>query len=93
MVSFYYLAEVHFIQYPEGHVSRSIYAIFRMVSATPTSSGLLEEFFPNLFLAIWTTTPWTVPANAGELLAVTLLYIDPSIYIRGSSFMFILQEL
>lgn len=54
------------MQYPEGHVSRSIYAIFRLVNAPTTSSGLLEEFFPDLCLAIWTTTPWTIPANAGE---------------------------
>jgi isoleucyl-tRNA synthetase len=54
------------MQYPEGHVSRSIYAIFRLVNAPPTSNGLLEEFFPDLCLAIWTTTPWTIPANAGE---------------------------
>lgn len=67
------LAEAE-LEYPEGHVSRSIYAIFRMVSATPTSSGLLEEFFPNLFLAIWTTTPWTVPANAAVAVNAKLQY-------------------
>ncbi|KAK7289940.1 hypothetical protein RIF29_03995 [Crotalaria pallida] len=55
------LAEAE-LEYPEGHVSRSIYAIFRVVSAPMISSDLLQEF-PNLWLAIWTTTPWTVPAN------------------------------
>ena len=53
------------MQYPEGHVSRSIYAIFRLASAPPSSDGSLNEYFPDLGLAIWTTTPWTVPANAG----------------------------
>ncbi|CAK7333191.1 unnamed protein product [Dovyalis caffra] len=57
------LAEAE-LEYPEGHVSKSIYAIFSLVSAPPASDGLLEEFFPDLCLAIWTTTPWTVPANA-----------------------------
>lgn len=56
------------MQYPEGHVSRSIYAVFRMVSAPPSTSGLLNEFLPDLGLAVWTTTPWTVPANAGKSL-------------------------
>lgn len=55
------------MQYPEGHTSKSIYAIFEMISAPQASDGLLEEFFPNLCLAIWTTTPWTIPANAGEI--------------------------
>ncbi|KAL5983785.1 Isoleucine--tRNA ligase, chloroplastic/mitochondrial [Asimina triloba] len=54
------------MQYPEGHVSKSIYAIFKLVGAPPSSDGLLEEFFPDLCLAIWTTTPWTIPANAGR---------------------------
>lgn len=54
------------MQYPEGHVSRSLYAIFKLVSAPPTLGGLLDEYFSDLCLAIWTTTPWTVPANAGE---------------------------
>ncbi|XP_058000949.1 isoleucine--tRNA ligase, chloroplastic/mitochondrial isoform X2 [Hevea brasiliensis] len=67
------LAEAE-LEYPEGHVSRSIYATFRIVSATPTSSGLLEEFFPDLCLAIWTTTPWTVPANAAVAVNAKLQY-------------------
>ncbi|PNX83484.1 isoleucine-tRNA ligase-like protein, partial [Trifolium pratense] len=48
----------------EGHILRSIYAIFRVASAPLMSSDLLQEF-PNLCLAIWTTTPRTIPANAG----------------------------
>ncbi|KAL7256912.1 hypothetical protein ACSBR1_010782 [Camellia fascicularis] len=33
-------------QYPEGHVSKSIYATFRLVSAPPTSGCLLTQFVP-----------------------------------------------
>ena len=55
------------MQYPEGHISKSIYAIFRLVSAPVTSGTSLEDFLPDLCLAIWTTTPWTIPANAGKL--------------------------
>ncbi|XP_059450193.1 isoleucine--tRNA ligase, chloroplastic/mitochondrial isoform X2 [Corylus avellana] len=67
------LAEAE-LEYPEGHVSRSIYAIFRLVNAPTTSSGLLEEFFPDLCLAIWTTTPWTIPANAAVAVSAKLQY-------------------
>ncbi|XP_012083940.1 isoleucine--tRNA ligase, chloroplastic/mitochondrial isoform X2 [Jatropha curcas] len=67
------LAEAE-LEYPEGHVSRSIYAIFRLVSAPPTSNRLLEEFFPDLCLATWTTTPWTVPANAAVAVNAKLQY-------------------
>ncbi|KAJ1407648.1 Zinc finger, FPG/IleRS-type [Sesbania bispinosa] len=66
------LAEAE-LEYPEGHVSRSIYAIFRVVSVPLMSSGLLQEF-PNLCLAIWTTTPWTIPANAAVAVNCKLEY-------------------
>ncbi|KAK6161156.1 hypothetical protein DH2020_004537 [Rehmannia glutinosa] len=56
------LAEAE-LEYPEGHVSKSMYALFRLVSA-PTSCKVLDDFIANLGLAIWTTTPWTIPANA-----------------------------
>ncbi|KAH9765819.1 isoleucine--tRNA ligase [Citrus sinensis] len=67
------LAEAE-LEYPEGHVSRSIYAVFRMVSAPPSTSGLLNEFLPDLGLAVWTTTPWTVPANAAVAVNAKLQY-------------------
>lgn len=66
------LAEAE-LEYPEGHVSKSMYANFKLLSA-PTSGGLLEEFFPNLCLAIWTTTPWTIPANAAVAVNAKLQY-------------------
>ncbi|XP_022721151.1 isoleucine--tRNA ligase, chloroplastic/mitochondrial isoform X2 [Durio zibethinus] len=61
-------------QYPEGHISRSIYALFRIVSAASSKDGLLEEFLPDLCLAIWTTTPWTIPANAAVAVHAKLQY-------------------
>ncbi|XP_057956908.1 isoleucine--tRNA ligase, chloroplastic/mitochondrial [Malania oleifera] len=67
------LAEAE-LEYPEGHVSKSIYTIFRLVSASPASGGLLGEFFPDLCLAIWTTTPWTIPANAAVAVNAKLQY-------------------
>lgn len=63
------LAEAE-LEYPEGHVSRSIYVGFRLVSAPPA----LHEHLPNLCLAIWTTTPWTIPANAAVAVNAKLQY-------------------
>lgn len=67
------LAEAE-LEYPDGHVSKSIYAIFKLVSASTTSHDLLEEFFPKLCLAIWTTTPWTIPANVAVAVNPTVVY-------------------
>lgn len=55
------LAEAE-LEYPEGHTSRSIYVAFPMTSL---AAGVkeLEQFLPHLGVAIWTTTPWTIPAN------------------------------
>jgi len=51
------LAEAE-LEYPEGHVSPSIYVGFRCTE-TPEAFAAFED----LELAIWTTTPWTIPAN------------------------------
>ena len=53
------LAEAE-LEYPEGHTSQSIYVAFDAETVSPC----LEEFGPEgLRIAIWTTTPWTIPAN------------------------------
>lgn len=56
------LAEAE-LEYPEGHTSRSIYVAFRMTEAAPGVKDKLAEFMPDLAIAIWTTTPWTLPGN------------------------------
>ncbi|XP_052623250.1 isoleucine--tRNA ligase, chloroplastic/mitochondrial-like [Lactuca sativa] len=65
------LAEAE-LEYPEVHVSKSMNAIFKLLT-TPTKDGLLDEF-PKLSLAIWTTTPWTIPANAAVAVNSKLQY-------------------
>lgn len=55
------LAEAE-LEYPEGHISRSIYAAFTITKLSEKASNL-AEFMPNLAVAIWTTTPWTIPGN------------------------------
>jgi isoleucyl-tRNA synthetase len=40
-----------------------MYAAFPMVSLTDGAKSSLGEYLPSLGVAIWTTTPWTIPAN------------------------------
>ena len=55
------LAEAE-LEYPEGHVSPSLYAAFQ-VTELAQNQETLAEYLPNLWVAIWTTTPWTLPGN------------------------------
>lgn len=65
------LAEAE-LEYPEGHISKSIYVGFNVVDA----SDVLKEFATdgNLRVAIWTTTPWTIPANLAVAINPDLEY-------------------
>lgn len=67
------LAEAE-LEYPEGHTSRSIYAAFLMTSLAPALQPLLEPYLPSLGVAIWTTTPWTLPANLAVAVNPALTY-------------------
>ena len=55
------LAEAE-LEYPEGHTSPSIYVAFTL-SKLGDKADKLQEFLPDLAVAIWTTTPWTIPGN------------------------------
>jgi isoleucyl-tRNA synthetase len=55
------LAEAE-LEYPEGHTSPSIYVAFP-VTKLGEGATELEQYMPNLNVAIWTTTPWTIPGN------------------------------
>ncbi|WP_414562734.1 MULTISPECIES: isoleucine--tRNA ligase [unclassified Anabaena] len=56
------LAEAE-LEYPEGHTSRSIYAAFPVTGLAEAVKPVLGEYLPHLSVAIWTTTPWTIPGN------------------------------
>ncbi|MDV2999988.1 MAG: Isoleucine--tRNA ligase [Chroococcopsis gigantea SAG 12.99] len=64
------LAEAE-LEYPEGHISQSVYAAFPI---TKTDNASLTPFLPNLAVAIWTTTPWTLPGNLAVALNPDLSY-------------------
>ena len=66
------LAEAE-LEYPEGHTSPSIYAAFP-VTKLGDGACRLEEYLPNLGVAIWTTTPWTIPGNLAVAVSGDLEY-------------------
>ncbi|NET63658.1 MAG: isoleucine--tRNA ligase [Moorea sp. SIO1G6] len=67
------LAEAE-LEYPEGHTSPSIYAAFPMTKAASGIKEILDPFLPNLGVAIWTTTPWTIPGNLAVAVNPELTY-------------------
>ena len=52
------LAEAE-LEYPDNHISKSVYVKFKIEN----SIDFLGDFQESLFLIVWTTTPWTLPAN------------------------------
>ncbi|MBE7379869.1 MAG: isoleucine--tRNA ligase [Leptolyngbya sp. SIO1E4] len=67
------LAEAE-LEYPEGHTSPSIYAAFPMVKASDAAEAALAPYLSELGVAIWTTTPWTIPANMAVAVNPDLTY-------------------
>jgi len=67
------LAEAE-LEYPEGHVSRSLYVSFPITQAGENVQELLSAYLPDLGVAIWTTTPWTLPGNLAVALNPELTY-------------------
>ncbi|KAM9016908.1 isoleucine--tRNA ligase, mitochondrial [Ara ararauna] len=55
------LAEAE-LEYNEQHVSRSVYMKFPLLKSPPKLASVLDGSSPASVL-IWTTQPWTVPAN------------------------------
>jgi len=55
------LAEAE-LEYPEGHTSPSVYAAFPVIKLGEGAAEL-KPYEDKLGVAIWTTTPWTIPGN------------------------------
>jgi len=75
------LAEAE-LEYPEGgHNSRSVYVGFVVDSISGESplASFLREKIGSLRLAIWTTTPWTLPANLAVAVNADIIYALVSI--------------
>lgn len=67
------LAEAE-LEYPEGHTSPSVYAAFPVTKLADALKETLAPFLPNLAVAIWTTTPWTLPGNLAVAVNPDLKY-------------------
>lgn len=87
------LAEAE-LEYPEGHVSRSVYAAFPIVKLGENAQ-VLQEILPNLGVAIWTTTPWTLPGNLAVALNPELTYaiVETDSKICGYSYLIVALDL
>lgn len=66
------LAEAE-LEYPEGHVSKSIYVAFEVKEPSDALAEYHSEDSP-VKVAIWTTTPWTMPANMAVAVNPDLSY-------------------
>lgn len=66
------LAEAE-LEYPEGHISKSIYVAFEVTSPADAIKEFHSEADP-IKVAIWTTTPWTMPANMAVAVNTDLSY-------------------
>ncbi len=67
------LAEAE-LEYPEGHTSPSIYVAFGLTQLGTKAEEILAPFLPDLAVAIWTTTPWTIPGNLAVAVNPDLTY-------------------
>lgn len=67
------LAEAE-LEYPEGHTSRSIYVGFHVRILSKSLQSKLKRYMPSLWASIWTTTPWTIPANLAIAVNPELTY-------------------
>jgi len=77
------LAEAE-LEYPEEHYSKSIYVslkitklsdeiLFKLCQENP---NIKKDFFAsNSFITIWTTTPWTIPANEAVAVNPKINYV------------------
>ncbi|HAZ45783.1 MAG TPA: isoleucine--tRNA ligase, partial [Cyanobacteria bacterium UBA11371] len=78
------LAEAE-LEYPEGHTSPSIYVAFPMTDLPATLKLDLEDYLPDLGVAVWTTTPWTIPANLAVSVNPELTYAVVEIEAQSES--------
>ena len=65
------LAEAE-LEYPAKHVSTSIYAAFEVSHPTAVLAPYAAQW--PIRVAIWTTTPWTIPANLAVAVNAELEY-------------------
>lgn len=88
------LAEAE-LEYPEGHISKSVYIAMDVASPSEELKEHMEEG-DSLKVAIWTTTPWTMPANLAVAVGPDIEYciVDAHAHILdGKSKMLVATDL
>lgn len=68
------LAEAE-LEYPDGHTSRSIYVSLPIDSPGAQASDEMIQHLNGAVIAVWTTTPWTIPANLAVGVNEDLYYV------------------
>lgn len=76
------LAEAE-LEYPEGHKSKSIYVSLPICSVPEGASRELRDALEGAALAVWTTTPWTIPANMAVAVNEELHYSVVQVRLLG----------
>jgi len=99
------LAEAE-LEYPDEHSSQSVYVSFRLTSCNKHIESKLEKNnfikhvsgkIGNYFILIWTTTPWTLPANEAVAVNPKVNYVvasdkDENVFIFAKDLLEIVQE-
>ncbi len=93
------LAEAE-LEYPDEHFSKSVYVSFRITSVPKQIELRFEKNNINKNLSqnilIWTTTPWTLPANEAAAVNPKVIYVvasdDENIFIFAKDLLEIVQE-
>lgn len=62
------------LEYPDGHTSQSIYVAMPVESLSENVPSDAKEHLQGAAFAIWTTTPWTIPANMAVAVNADLTY-------------------
>jgi len=63
------------LEYPDDHVSQSIYVAFQCMGEVPEALAEAVSDTSDLEVAVWTTTPWTIPANRAVAVNPELEYV------------------
>jgi isoleucyl-tRNA synthetase len=84
------LAEAE-LEYPTTHVSTSVYVGFQVVKMSPALEVLhhVLQSGKEMKIAVWTTTPWTLPANQAVAVNPSMMYaiVSNPLVQNGSHFL------
>lgn len=61
-------------RYNDDHVSQSVFVGFRILNTDKAPAGAKIAALGDVRALIWTTTPWTLPANRALCVNADLMY-------------------